>query len=137
MLVDMSNFWDILTEFPKKDIAKHAVNTILNMSYLHVTSQLKKGTRIFTLLLWCRKLCSKLITSGVVNPSCACVHVYQVWIVQTLQYLPFCPQHQGKKPLLDHMRDLYIMRSYKKRNCFINSSIWGRYISLCIKSASD
>ena len=42
MLVDMSNFWDILTEFPKKDIAKHAVNTILNMSYLHVTSQLKK-----------------------------------------------------------------------------------------------
>ena len=41
-LVGMSYFWDILTESPKEDIANLAIDMVLNMSYLHVTSRLKK-----------------------------------------------------------------------------------------------
>eukprot|EP00090_Calanus_glacialis_P047045 TRINITY_DN9530_c0_g1_i3.p1 TRINITY_DN9530_c0_g1~~TRINITY_DN9530_c0_g1_i3.p1 ORF type:complete len:2633 (-),score=502.34 TRINITY_DN9530_c0_g1_i3:271-7929(-) len=41
-LVGMSYFWDILTETPKEEIANLAIDTVLNMSYLHVTARLKK-----------------------------------------------------------------------------------------------
>ena len=41
-LVGMACFWDILTDTPKEDIADLSIDTVLNMSYLHVTPRLKK-----------------------------------------------------------------------------------------------
>jgi len=41
-LIGMTSFWDIVTDTPNEDIAKMGIEIILNMSYLHVSSRLKK-----------------------------------------------------------------------------------------------
>jgi ubiquitin carboxyl-terminal hydrolase 9/24 len=41
-LSGLSHFWDILTDSPREEIAALAIETVLNMSYLHVAPRLKK-----------------------------------------------------------------------------------------------
>jgi len=41
-LAGLSQFWDILTDSPREEIAALAIEMVLNMSYLHVTPRLKK-----------------------------------------------------------------------------------------------